>query len=403
MDLLYSWGIFPGAIAGHSSGEVAAAYAAGSISRESAWKIAYFRGKLCAKLALPNSETKTGMVAVALTKEETVSRLHLINKLTKKGSLEIACFNSSDSHTVSGDLAKVDLFVEMLKSESLFARKLNVEMAYHSRYMAPIYQEYIDTIGHAEPGQRCYSQEPVFFSSTRSAIVYPSELRDPLYWADNLVSPVRFNEAVTQILTKSVGAANGSSYAEVPFPEVTDILEIGPHNALHGPLRTIIKDSGKSDSIKLHTVLKRGQPAVNTALDAAGSLWARGHAVNLQATNNTNSHVDEPRMLIDLPRYPFNHSTEYWFESRISRASRLPAHGRHELLGAPVPDWNRSNAIWRHRISVAENPWLADHKVFEDMLYPAVNFHFRLLCTLTLWREANTSCPGWHARYGNRG
>ncbi|RYC63993.1 hypothetical protein CHU98_g2250 [Xylaria longipes] len=371
VDLLFSWGIFPHAITGHSSGEIAAAYAAGFISRESAWKIAYYRGKLCAKLALTSSKTKTGMAAVALNTEQTESRIHQVNEALEEGTLEIACLNSPDSHTVSGDLAKVHAFVNTLKSENIFARQLNIEMAYHSRHMRPIYEEYINEIRHAEPGLKPYPHEVRFFSSTRSAMVSASELQDPCYWADNLISPVRFSEAVMQMLTKP------AHKADVPLPkqsfsdDITDMLEVGPHNALHGPLRTIVKAVGKIDSIKLHTVLKRGACAVNSALEAAGSLWARGHHVNLLATNNTTLDVDTPSMLTDLPSYPFNHRTEYWFESRLSKNTRLPRFERHELLGAPVPDWNKNNAIWRHRISISENPWLIDHKVFDDILYPA--------------------------------
>ncbi|KAI1277648.1 polyketide synthase [Xylaria sp. FL0933] len=371
VDLLYSWRIFPSAVAGHSSGEIAAAYASGSISRESAWKIAYYRGKLCAKLALNSSETKTGMAAVALSTEQTESSIRRVNELVCEGTLEIACLNSPESHTISGDLEKVESLVSMLRSENIFARKLNVEMAYHSRHMRPIYDEYINAIRYAEPGNRPYSHEAPFFSSTRGVVVSAAELREPLYWADNLVSPVRFNEAILQLLSKQFEITNRSLSSEIHIHSVTDILEIGPHNALHAPLRTIVKASGKSDSIKLHSVLKRGQSAVDTALEAAGSLWARGHVVNLLATSHASSDADRPCMLTDLPGYPFNHATEYWFESRISRASRRPRHQRHELLGAPSPDWNKNNAVWRHRISIAENPWLADHKVFDDVLYPA--------------------------------
>ncbi|KAI0486768.1 polyketide synthase [Xylaria cf. heliscus] len=371
VDLLFSWDIFPRAIAGHSSGEIAAAYAAGFISRESAWKIAYHRGKLCAKLALINSETKTGMAAVALTTEQTESHLRRVNETLEEGTLEIACLNSPDSHTVSGDLAKVDLFVNRLKSENIFARQLNVEMAYHSRHMRPIYEEYMGTIQHAEPGVKRYPHEVQFFSSTRATMVSASELQDPCYWADNLVSPVRFSEAVMQMLTKRVQKVDVLSPQESHFDDITDILEVGPHNALHGPLRTILNALGKVDNIKLHTVLKRGACAVKSALHAAGSLWARGYRINLLATNNTYTDVHRPSMLTDLPSYPFNHSTEYWFESRLSKNMRLPRYGRHELLGAPVPDWNQNNAIWRHRISISENPWLVDHKVFDDILYPA--------------------------------
>ncbi|KAI1108931.1 polyketide synthase [Nemania sp. NC0429] len=371
VDLLFAWGIFPHAIAGHSSGEIAAAYTAGFLSRESAWEIAYYRGQLCAKLSFLTSGAKTGMAAVALTKEQTELSMRRVNETPGKGTLEIACLNSPDSHTVSGGLDEIKLLVKLLKFENVFARQLNVEMAYHSRHMGPIYEEYISIIQVIKPGLKTYPHEAQFFSSTRAATVSAAEMRDPRYWADNLVSPVRFNEAMMQMLAKPSQRSNDASVQERSLHNITDILEVGPHNALHGPLRAITKSLGRSDTIKLHTVLKRGASAVDSALDAAGSLWAMGHNVSLLEANNAYSDLDRPSMLTDLPSYPFNHTSEYWFESRLSRASRQPKHERHELLGAPVPDWNKNNAIWRHRISITENPWLIDHKVFDDVLYPA--------------------------------
>ncbi|GAP87706.2 putative polyketide synthase [Rosellinia necatrix] len=371
VDLLFSWRVFPHAIAGHSSGEIAAAYAAGFISRESAWKIAYYRGKLCAKLALINSAAKTGMAAVALTTEQTESIIRRVNESLGKGTLEIACLNSPNSHTVSGDLVNIDYLVNMLKAEKIFATRLNVEMAYHSKHMRPMYEEYIDAIQYAEPGFKPYPHEAQFFSSTRGGMVSAIELQDPCYWADNLISPVQFSEAVTKMLSHSLQLIHGPLSQDGPRYDITDMLEIGPHNALHGPLRAIIEASGKSNTIELHTALKRNASAINTVLNAAGSLWARGHSVDLPEINNSDENINGRRMLTDLPSYPFNHATEYWFESRLSRASRQPRYERHELLGAPVPDWNRNNAIWRHRISIAEFPWLVDHKVFDDVLYPA--------------------------------
>ncbi|KAI1324272.1 polyketide synthase [Xylariaceae sp. FL0255] len=371
VDLLFSWGVTPHSIAGHSSGEIAAGYAAGFISRESAWKIAYYRGKLCAKLAVLKAGTKTGMAAVALNEEEAEVHISHINAEMEDGTLEIACMNSPDSHTISGDLANIEALVSRLTSEKIFARKLNVEMAYHSRHMKPIYQEYVKLIGHVDPGVKPYQQEVRFYSSTRGAVASAEELRQPSYWADNLVSPVRFSEAVLQMIEKPELEANETANQKISFWNVTDMLEIGPHNALQGPIRTIIKASNRLDVIKLHSMLKRNQSAVQTALEAVGSLWARGHRINLEATNTHTAFDYASSMLTDLPSYPFNHSTEYWFESRISRGSRQPKHARHELLGAPVPDWNKNVAIWRHRISVTDNPWLEDHRVFGDILYPA--------------------------------
>lgn len=46
VDLLMSWKVTAGAVVGHSSGEIAAAYAAKAIDAEDAWRVAYYRGEL---------------------------------------------------------------------------------------------------------------------------------------------------------------------------------------------------------------------------------------------------------------------------------------------------------------------------------------------------------------------
>ncbi|KAL8891990.1 MAG: hypothetical protein Q9192_005673 [Flavoplaca navasiana] len=46
VELLRHWNVTPTAVVGHSSGEIAAAFAKGSITREMAWTIAYHRGRL---------------------------------------------------------------------------------------------------------------------------------------------------------------------------------------------------------------------------------------------------------------------------------------------------------------------------------------------------------------------
>lgn len=45
VDLVAAWKVTAGAVVGHSSGEIAAAYAAKAVSAEDAWRLAYYRGK----------------------------------------------------------------------------------------------------------------------------------------------------------------------------------------------------------------------------------------------------------------------------------------------------------------------------------------------------------------------
>jgi NADPH:quinone reductase-like Zn-dependent oxidoreductase/ubiquinone/menaquinone biosynthesis C-methylase UbiE len=137
-------------------------------------------------------------------------------------------------------------------------------------------------------------------------------------------------------------------------------------------LVNIAKQIPGGNTVEYNSVLRRFYSAAESALEAAGSLFCHGFAVDLLEVNSIGaSSAPKPLMLTDLPSYRFNHSKEYWAESKLSRDFRFRPHNRHELLGVPVPDWNKDNAIWRNHIRISENPWIEDHKVSGDILYPA--------------------------------
>jgi NADPH:quinone reductase-like Zn-dependent oxidoreductase/acyl transferase domain-containing protein len=310
------------------------------------------------------------MAAVGLTLDKTLEYIDKVNepRFGSIGKLTIACMNSETSQTVSGDAEQIDALVQMLNNENIFARKLKVEIAYHSRYMEPIVQQYTKCIQTIVP--RSWNGQQVelrFFSSTYGRNIDHSKLRDPAYWTTNLVSTVRFNESLIAMLKASVGPPGECTSSSL----VTDIIEIGPHSALQGPLRNIIdmvnRDNG---SIRYHHALKRGKCDVKMIMQAIGSLFARGIEADLLKVN----YVDaaNPLLMIDLPRYQFNHSREYWSENRLSRNYRFRTAPRHELLGAPVNDWDaKHDAIWRNWIRRSENPWVEHHSVSGSVLYPA--------------------------------
>lgn len=69
VDLLQSFSIHPVAAVGHSSGEIAAEYAVGALSHESACGVAYFRGKLAGRLRA-TSDTPGAMLSANLREDE---------------------------------------------------------------------------------------------------------------------------------------------------------------------------------------------------------------------------------------------------------------------------------------------------------------------------------------------
>ena len=98
-DLLRSWGIEPSAVAGHSSGEIGAAYAAGAMSLYDCMAIAYYRGQAIVSLKKKHPELKGSMMAVGMSPGDVRPMV----KMLREGRVAVACINSPSMITASGD------------------------------------------------------------------------------------------------------------------------------------------------------------------------------------------------------------------------------------------------------------------------------------------------------------
>lgn len=127
VNLVRSWGLSATAVVGHSSGEIAGAYAAGAFTKETAIRLAFYRGFVANAI-----KRKGAMAAIGLGREAVEPYL--------TPGVILACENSASSVTISGDddvVAKTIAKVLSLQPDVL-ARKLKVEIAYHSRESSEI-------------------------------------------------------------------------------------------------------------------------------------------------------------------------------------------------------------------------------------------------------------------------
>jgi zearalenone synthase (highly reducing iterative type I polyketide synthase) len=202
------------------------------------------------------------------------------------------------------------------------------------------------------------------FSSVTGKQISSDQL-GPAYWIQNLVSPVQFLDAVSNLLQNDPSRRrrrprHGESAMDM-------LLEIGPHAALRGPLRQILQQHDLSQ-ISYTSVLQRGKDSIQSAVSAAGELYIHGVPVCVRVVNRLASSLIP---LTNWPSYPWDHSRRYWAESRLSRNYRQRQFGRHDLLGAPAADSSSSQPRWRNILRVQEQPWLRDHVVDGRILYPA--------------------------------
>ena len=342
-------GISCRAAVGHSSGEIAAAVATGHLTSEQAIKIAYYRGKATSDTIY---ETPLGMMAVGLSSKKVRSYLD-------GTSVQVACINSPQAVTLSGNKAELVDIEQSLKKAGLFARLLRVDAAYHSSYMSPIAGKYQDLL------EKHVDWPKLSDNAGESAIMFSSTLGKkktgnlgPDYWVKNMVSPVLFSQAVNQMITQETNI-------------VDYLVEIGPSNALSGPVNQIKKAA--SSSIDYISAWKRGPEAVQTMLESAGKLFTIGCPINLAPFNEDNEH-DPPNFISDLPNYSWNHSTKYWHETESSTDWRYRKFLHHDLLGSKILGTPWSRPIWKNVLQVSEITWIRDHLLGESIVFPAAGF-----------------------------
>ncbi|CAI6341060.1 unnamed protein product [Periconia digitata] len=357
VDLLQSWNVHPTSVCGHSSGEIAAAYVVGMLSAEAAMQVAYHRGRCAMKLKERYPKLKGSMLAVGLSATDIEDYL---TSFSGAGTAVVACENSPHSVTLSGDASAIAAIQKQLAKDRVFNRALLVDSAYHSHHMALIREDYFSSIKDIV----CSAPKPGIhmFSSIDGEEVKIPQL-GPVYWCDNLTSPVRFVDAVTSMLHA----------ARINKKDTVAIMEIGPHSALAGPIAQIIRATNQQ-SVEYLSILKRDQNASTTTTSAAGQLFQSGaQNLNLEVINNPCNNV-EKRLLPDLPAYTWTHKAPLWSESRRSLCYRRRELNRHDILGTPTFDNVPSEPTWRNYFSLKEQPWLAGHVVGGSITFPAAGF-----------------------------
>ena len=362
--LLQSWSITPNAVTSHSSGEMTAGCTVGALSLRSTMASVFFRGEMAAGMT-NFVERKGAMIAVGLGVEGLKPYLARISS----GQLVAACLNSPASTTVSGDASAVEELEAMLNAEHIFARCLKVDAAWHSHHVQSIVKPYRASLEkHFTRVDGELTDIAYTSPTTGRRMTSLKDINDPQHWVDSLVNPVQFIKAF-----RNMCLGEDASAAAVDV-----VIEVGPHGALAGPINEIMatlpefRDHG---DISYLTCLVRKNNAVLTMQALACELLRQGYPVNMEAVNfpsgRNKHHVG---VLHNLPSYPWNHGTRYWTEPRVNKALRQRQEQPHDLLGSMALGCNILAPSWRHVIRVTDLPWVRDHIVQGNMVYPGAGY-----------------------------
>ncbi|TLD33707.1 hypothetical protein PspLS_00245 [Pyricularia sp. CBS 133598] len=402
INLLRSLGIEFSAVVGHSSGEMAAAYAAGFLSAPDAIRLAYFRGIFCKLGHSPNvnfsvqgaaasEEARGGMMAASISWDEALE-LCADRDLGFGGQVWVAANNAPKSVTLSGDLAKLREMQTLLRERNVAVQMLKVDKAYHSPHMDVSADAFRAVLARCRldgpppppgPGKK----SPVWISSvftdwaplTADDESVPDLAWSPHYWIENMLAPVRFRDALERVA--------GLKKIEVG-------VEVGPHAAL----RRQVSDTwvAAQGPIAYQGTLARGCNDQDSFATFMGFLWQHGFDVDFDApcasikTKTTlvgdaatqAGHV----ALTGLPSMPWMHTRTYWTES--GRLAQLIRRGPADDLighcierGVVYDDGTSSRGYtrlgewrWRQIIRISELPWLEGHKVQGQVVFPAAGY-----------------------------
>jgi acyl transferase domain-containing protein len=201
------------------------------------------------------------------------------------------------------------------------------------------------------------------------------------YWVSNMVGQVKFAHSVRKLCLETsdvktrtrktrrrIGAANKVN--------VDMLIEIGHHLAVGGPVKQILQadERLKTSRIVYASALTRKSSAVVTLLQLASTLFTSGYPIDFATLNRPQSSKQQVQCLNDLPPYAWNHSKTYWAEPRISKVYRNRKFPRTDLLGVPDRHASEDEPRWRNHIRVEEIPWVRDHKVQSQIVYPAAGY-----------------------------
>ena len=359
VDTLGDLGVFASAVAGHSSGEIAAAYCAKAISFEDAITVAYHRGRLTSDLRKESKGKAGAMIAVgapATTVKQSIDQLGA----AASSKIAIACFNSPASVTVSGDEDVIRSLKQILDEQDVWNRLLRTGgAAYHSPQMLQVASKYHEALKDVSGGV------PASDISMASSVTGEEVGNKPIqrdYWVLNLVSPVRFTDALKKMCMGEGGTR-----------KVDLLLELGSHFQLESPIKQTVRTfTGEAAKIHYAGSLKRGADSQLCLIEMLRSLYLERSPVAFWRVNA--GFETAPELLSNLPPYPFDRSKSYWHESRVSKAYKHRPFLPHELLGRLIHDNNPQEPRWRCFLNLTDVPWLSGHIIQGQTIFPATAY-----------------------------
>lgn len=339
-------GVQPGAVIGHSLGEVAAAVVAGSLSLDDGVKVICRRSRLCARLA-----GKGAMASIELSAAQIEQELAAVDDVV------VSVIASPESTVIGGTAERVRELVAQWEQRGVLAREVAVDVASHSPQVDSILEELAEVLADLAPTAGTVPFYGTAMGDPRSRPAFDAE-----YWVANLRQPVRFSTAVMAALDDGHRV----------------FLELSPH-----PLLTrSVEQCARSASLPAAAIasMRRGRETPQGLLQTLIEVHGAGGGVDFAALYPQGELVDAP-----LPTWTRQHLLVRTGQSRPAHTVKI-----HPLLGVHIRlDEDEERHAWQSDVGTAVLPWLTDHRVRDVAAYPGAAH-----CESALTAAAEVFGPG---------
>ena len=335
VSMLKQRGIIPVAVAGHSVGEVAAAWASGALSLEAAVKVIFERSRL--QGTTHGSGQMTAVTSAALEIEALIDELQLTNNIAISG------YNSRLGVTIAGDLLHLETIELALRSRKIAFIRLNLDYAFHSPAMDVIELAIEQSLASIKP-----SESNVALYSTVTGDIIDGRQLQATYWWHNIRQPVLFHQAVQSMLKN----------------EINVFIEIGPHAVL----RSYLKENLAESSIigKVIPTLIRGQDNANLVWNAASQAILTGCKIDWTALLSWRGRF------VQLPNYSWQRE-RHWLNETSESGGLLSRKPLHPLLGYALAG-STPVLCWQNKLDTKLAPHFKDHIVGGTTVLPGSAF-----------------------------
>ncbi|WP_173267748.1 type I polyketide synthase, partial [Streptomyces pacificus] len=268
-----SFGVEPGAVVGHSQGEIAAAFVAGALSLEDAARIVVLRSRLFADELVGRG----AVASVALSVGEVGAVLE------SWPGLSVAGVNGPGACTVGGPVVELGGFVEWCEGRGVRARVVPSTVASHGPQVEPLRERLLGLLAGVGP----VSCRVPFYSAVTGERVDPSELGVE-YWYRNAREPIAF-EKVTRAL-------------------IDDGYRVFVESSAHPVLTMSVQATADDHGVEVVAVgsLRRGEGGPGRLVQSLAQAWVAGVEVDWGVC-----YEGTGARRVDLPTYPFDHR-RYW-------------------------------------------------------------------------------------------